>query len=170
MWGGRHPSARLRELGGNIHSVADSHRDLLDEFEALDPDTQRAAARWLARRAFGIADLDQLDGVRPALDALDDGLPLPAPFTNPETVCAVPRPDDTATTTRYEFVRMLAHGDRPPCRWPIDRPSFAVPAIFAATHPDPPQALVDTFHHTKTTFDDRSEEILAGLRERYLSP
>ncbi len=81
LWGGRRPSARLRDLGGNVVGVARSDRELLDAFEALDAGTQRAAARWLARRAFEIAGLDRLDWVRPALDAMDRGAEVVGRFT-----------------------------------------------------------------------------------------
>lgn len=81
-WGGRAPSQRLRTLSGSVLGVVQTDRDLLDSFEALDAVTQRQAARWLARRAFELAELDALDWVRPALEAVDQGEPLPAPFTN----------------------------------------------------------------------------------------
>ncbi|GGQ71432.1 hypothetical protein [Couchioplanes azureus] len=167
QWGGRRPSPRLRELGGNVLAVAQAHRDMLDAFEALDPDTQRAAARWLARRAFEIAELDRVDWARPALDALDQGLPLPEPFTDHESVFPLLYADATDATVSVEW-RVTGFDDNAPHRpeLPIHRPSFAVPAIFAATDPDPLQALVETFSHAEATFHDRSEELLADLRQR----
>jgi hypothetical protein len=163
LWGGRRPSPRLRELGGNVIAVARKHRELLDAFEALDADTQRAAARWLARQAFELAELDRLDWVRPALEALDRGLALPEPFTDTQTVFALVRPSGELRATAT-----LASAERPAPRR-IHRPSFAVPAIFGAVHPDPLQALVDAFSHSVATFNEREDELISGLRERFLS-
>jgi hypothetical protein len=184
MWAGRPPTRRLREVGGNVLGVARSDRDLLDTFAALDADTQRAAARWLARRAFEIAGLDRLDWVTPALDALDRGDPLPAPFTDLAAVFPLVLPSgarlgavavrgdatagrDDANAGRGDAT--AGRGAGGPARR-VHRPSFAVPAIFSAADPDPLRALVDTFSHAAATFDDRRAELVAELRERYLPP
>jgi len=50
----------------------------------------------------------------------------------------------------------------------VHRPSYAVPAIFSAVHPDPLRALVDTFHHAAGAFDDRRAELISELRRRWL--
>ena len=164
-WGGRAPSERLRALGGNVLGVAGTNRDLLDDFEALEPGTQRAAARWLAHRAFERAELDGLPWVGPALDALDRGEPLPAPFTSHAEAAARVR---GAGPHRTQVVAALTDPRRhePPRR--IHRPSFAVPALFSATDADPLRALVDTFSHAAATFDDERETLIAELRARFL--
>jgi hypothetical protein len=46
----------------------------------------------LARRAFEVAELDRLDWVRPALDAMDAGAELPEPFTDAAAVFPLVRP------------------------------------------------------------------------------
>ncbi len=46
----------------------------------LVPNVQQAMAKWAARRACSVAGLTDLDWVAPALDALEHGQPLPAPF------------------------------------------------------------------------------------------
>jgi hypothetical protein len=112
-------------------------------------DTRRAAARWLARRAFEMAGIDRLDWVRPALAALDRGEPLPAPFTSPAAVFPLLPPGDAGGTE------------------PIHRPSFAVPAIFSAGLPDSRQALAETLRHAEATYHDRREELRRELLERY---
>lgn len=166
LWSGRRPSPRLRDLGGKVISVARSDRDLLEAFEALDAGTQRAAARWLARRAFEIADLDRLDWVRPALAALDAGTPLPPPFTDMAAVFPLVRPAGRLTAQ----IRVVNRADRSPQpKTRVHRPSFAVPAIFSATDPDPLRALVDTFSHAAATFDDRRADLVAELRRRWLA-
>jgi hypothetical protein len=165
LWGGRRPSPRLRELGGNVIEVARSHPDLLDAFEALDAAAQRAAARWLARRAFEIAGLDRLDWVRPALDAMDAGAALPEPFTELAAVFPLVRPAGRTTRVAVLINRADA-APRPKTR--VHRPSFALPAIFSAVHPDPLRALVDTFSHAAATFDDRRDTLVSELRRRWI--
>lgn len=164
-WGGRRPSQRLRELGGRAIALARSDRALLDAFEALDPQTQRATARWLARRAFEIAGLDGLDWVSPALNAMDAGAALPEPFTEPAAVFPLVRPGGGRVWAKVEVGRR-SDAARPARR--IHRPSFAVPAIFSAVHPDPLRALVDTFSHTAATFDDQRDALVTELRQRWL--
>jgi hypothetical protein len=166
LWAGRRPSPRLRELGGSVLDLARSDRDLLEAFEALDADTQRVAARWLARRAFEIAKLDRLDWVRPALAALDAGVPLPEPFTDPAAVFALVRPTGRRAL-QIDLVKLAAAPRQPKTR--VHRPSFAVPAIFSATDPDPLRALVDTFSHAAATFDDQRDELVSQLRRRWLA-
>ena len=167
MWRGRRLSPRLRQLGGNVISVARSDRGLLDAFEALDPQTQRAAARWLARRAFEIAELDRLDWVRPALDAMDAGAALPEPFSEPAAVFPLVRPAGPATIRASILANRIDAATQPKAVR-VHRPSFAVPAIFSAVHPDPLRALVDAFSHAAATFDDRREDLVAELRRRWL--
>ena len=162
-WGGRAPSQRLRTLGGNVLGVAGTDRDLLDSFEALDAVTQRRVARWLARRAFELAELDTLDWVRPALEAMDHGEPLPAPFTNHAEAQALLLDGPTST----QAVVRLGNQERERARR-IHRPSFAVPALFSAVAEDPLQALVDTFSHAAATFDDDRNELIDELRARFL--
>jgi hypothetical protein len=158
-WGGRSPSPRLRELGGYVFALAESHRDLLDTFEAWDPDTQRTAARWLARRAFEIAGLDRVDWARAALDAMDRGAALP--FADEEAAFSMVHNQPSSTFT-------AAWVDAAQQRSPVHRPSFAIPAIFSAVHPDPLQALVDTFTHAEATFDDQRDTLLADFRQRFV--
>jgi hypothetical protein len=50
-WGGTLPSERLRKLSWTAIEVAELDRQLVDAIERVDDDTQRAIARWAARRA-----------------------------------------------------------------------------------------------------------------------
>lgn len=162
-WGGQAPSARLRKLSGNIEWVARNHRDLLHSFESLDATTQRSAARWLARRAVERADIASLDWVTPALQALDQGAPLPPPFTDLDHVHR--RVIDGPVVATIGWDEHPTHRNRP-----IHRPSFAVPALFSATDNDPLQALIDAFSHAAATFDEEHEALIAELRARFLDP
>lgn len=127
-WNGVQPTLRLRELDGNVLGVARSHRDLLDAFEALDHGTQRLAARWLARRAFEVTGVDRLDWVRPGLDALDQGAPFPAPFTEPAAIFPLVRPGTAAQAGRdawpmWRDGREITHRHQPdlPILWLMAR-------------------------------------------------
>jgi hypothetical protein len=137
-----------------IVSAAD--QAVLDALARLDPPTQRAAARWLARRAFEIAELAELDWVRPALAAMDRGDPLPEPFTSLSAVYPRVLPDG------QQSPRGAKPGE------PRHRPSFALPTIFRAVNEDPAEAVARTYRGALSTFHDRREELVTELRERYL--
>ncbi|WP_203708496.1 MFS transporter, partial [Asanoa iriomotensis] len=149
-WGGRPPSARLRELTGNVKNVARAHRDLLDQLAALPPATQREIANWLARKAFAHAGMTDDPKAAAALDALDNGAPLPPPFTDMQSAFAYLHPKPSSLT-----IAIVATHKEPHRQYPIHRPSFAVPALFGATESDPLQAVVEAFTHAEATFDDR---------------
>lgn len=169
QWGGRSPSDRLRGLGGNVIGVARSDRDLLDEFAALDGNSQRRAANWLARRACERAGIDDLDWVRPALSALDRGEPLPAPFDDLTNAFRRLRPEDGSRVGVFvRVVRTPPEGSVPPAQRSIHRPSFALPAVVSAAPANPLQALVDTFSHAAATFHDERADLVAELRDRFL--
>ncbi|MEV7626046.1 hypothetical protein [Actinoplanes sp. NPDC089786] len=163
-WGGRAPTPRLRELTGNARNMARSHRDLLDELAAQPPSAQREIATWLARQAFEIADLTGDPAAAAALTALESGDPLPPPFDTPEAAY-----DHIHPRATRNFVGYVSFGKPTGPRPPIHRPSFAVPALFGAAESDPLQAIVEAFHHTEATFDDRKAELVPALRSRWLT-
>ena len=168
MWGDPPPSPRLSGLRGNVLGVARTDRALLDAFEQLAPATQRAAARWLLRRAFEIAALDTEQWAAAGLDALDRDQPLPPPFGSPAEAFARLNLGRAAvlvaTATVGRARRSPPHAPRK-----IHRPSFALPAIFAAREDDPLQALVDAFSHAAAAFDDRRNELIADLTTTWLT-
>ncbi|MDQ0710976.1 hypothetical protein QFZ55_000428 [Streptomyces luteogriseus] len=79
-WGGRLPSDGLRTVGGNVSGLRDFDPALLHALDAAGPVTQRAVARFAARRACEAAGLTALDWVAHALTALAEDRPLPPPF------------------------------------------------------------------------------------------
>jgi hypothetical protein len=115
---------------------------LQEDFHSWAPATQREAARWLARRSLEKAALAQF---LPALDALDRGEPLPAPFTSQEDV-----------------FRLLPPGDS-------YRQGHAVAAVFSAADPDASEGLTMAFHHAESTFDDDRDALISELRQRYFA-
>ncbi|MFE1943379.1 hypothetical protein [Streptomyces massasporeus] len=80
QWGGRLPSDALRTVGGNVSGLRDFDPALLHAIDAAGPATQRAVARFAARRACEAAGLTALDWVAHALTALAEDRPLPPPF------------------------------------------------------------------------------------------
>lgn len=80
QWGGRLPSDALRTVGGNVSGLRDFDPALLHALDAAGPVTQRAVARFAARRACEAAGLTALDWVAHALTALAEDRPLPPPF------------------------------------------------------------------------------------------
>jgi hypothetical protein len=79
-WGGRSPSATLRELRGNVSGLLEFDPALLHDLDAAGPAIQRAVARCAAHRACEAAGLTALGWVADALTALDEDRPLPPPF------------------------------------------------------------------------------------------
>ncbi len=166
QWGGRPPSPRLRQLAGNVQNLARAHRDLLDTLAALPPATQRKVANWLARQAFEAAGMTSDPLAAAALDALDNGAALPAPFTDEQSASAYVHPAPSHPAGSFAVVSDHEGPRRP---YPIHRPSFAVPALFGATQSDPLQAVVEAFTHAEATFDDRKDELETALRSRFLA-
>ncbi|KPI22089.1 hypothetical protein OV450_7506 [Actinobacteria bacterium OV450] len=81
QWGGRLPSERLRGVrGSNVLGLLAFDSDLVHALDAVDPEVQRSVACLSARRACEAAGLTEVGWVAPALTALTQGHPLPAPF------------------------------------------------------------------------------------------
>ncbi|MFJ8595307.1 hypothetical protein [Streptomyces sp. NPDC093598] len=79
-WGGRMPSAALRDVRGDVSGLRDFDPAFLHALDAAGPAVQRAVARFAAHRACEAAGFTALDWVADALTALDEGRPLPPPF------------------------------------------------------------------------------------------
>ncbi|MFD5480952.1 hypothetical protein [Streptomyces hawaiiensis] len=122
-WGGRLPSASLRDVRGNVSGLREFDPGLLHALDAAGPATQRAVALFAARRACEVAGLTTLDWVTDALTALAEGRPLPPPFDDDtlmwQTLATDPRlPDRT--------VGRAVPPERPPFR-----PSSSAPGTVA---------------------------------------
>jgi hypothetical protein len=148
-WGGSLPSDRIRDTKGNARAVAALDVGLAEAIAAASPLTQRSIARWAARRAYEVAGIAQLEWVAPALQALDNGRPLPPLFDNHEQAWQmlfndprVPRTTVEAIDDRIsvlETQRML-------------QPAMAFPALFEATEPDPLEAALRALYAAAVTF------------------
>lgn len=160
-WAGRPPSDRLRQVGGNVHSLAQRDRDLLDELDRADPSVQRAIANWAARRACDIAGLVSTDWVAAGLDALDRGEPLAPPFDH--LADAFTRLDDGSSGRATQRLAVVSRGG-PRARGPIDARYAALPAIPAAAHDDPLRAAIDALAAAATAFGDDVQLLFDEMR------
>lgn len=169
QWGGRMPSEPMLALGGRAMHLAVRDRALFDGLETLDDHSARMLARWLARRAFEMAGIADLDWAASALDALDAGQPLPIDMEEAfERVSPVTGESRLEVYAGFGYVRPDPH---PLDRYEhIHRPSFAVPALFSAAGPDSLAALIETYDHAIATFHrDRGilrDEVMAKLSSR----
>ncbi|AKZ59682.1 hypothetical protein SAM23877_6637 [Streptomyces ambofaciens ATCC 23877] len=158
-WGGRLPSRRLREAGGDARGLASLDRELVDAVDTVCPATQRDLARWAARRALSVAGLDGIDWIESALAALDRGEPLPDPFDDP----------------RHAWDRFFADdrvfgpaADAPDgCRGDLLRQAMAMPALLAAAGPDPLSAALDALFAAAVTHGTDCPALFAQVRRRF---
>lgn len=160
-WGGVRPSNRLRTLQANVIGLAELDRPLLDALTEADPDSQRAIARWAARRACDAAGLSSLDWVAPALTAIERGEELPAPFDDQAQVW------ERLFGKSAEFQAVVATTIEIPPR--IDPQAAAVPSLFAAVEADPLKSAVDALYAAVVTFGHEYPRLLGELRGAFPS-
>ncbi|MFI9047366.1 hypothetical protein [Streptomyces sp. NPDC053427] len=158
-WQGRLPSDRLRRIDGNARGMLQLDRLLVDEVDGAGPDTQRAIARWSARRAYTVAGLADIDWIAPALDALDAGRPLPPPFDEWDDVWRRlvndPQVPDTVVTSMNGVHRT------------ISQQAAAIPAIFDAKEDDPLQAGLDALYAAAVTVGRRYPALFDEVRRAF---
>ncbi|WIM93289.1 DUF6461 domain-containing protein [Actinoplanes oblitus] len=161
-------STSRHSAGPGLGSTA-AYGVMAKEFASWDAEKQRAAARWLARRAFEAAGLDKLDWARPALEALDRGDPLPFPDRHAvfRLISAAALVTATTGLPLDQVGDRLTETQRAELRERIDRAPMAVITIFNTVHPDPAKALTDTFTTALETFDGRDEDLTTELRTRF---
>ncbi|MFJ8193895.1 hypothetical protein ACIQ8D_29680 [Streptomyces sp. NPDC096094] len=158
-WGGRLPSPRVREVGGDARGLVPLDRELLDAVDAVCPATQRSLARWAAHRAFTAAGLDDVDWITPALAALDRGEPLPAPFDDPRRAWERFFTDDRITRTPSD-ASDGCHGN------PL-RQAMAMPALRAAAEPDPLRAALGALFAAAVTHGIDYPALFAEARREF---
>ncbi|MBT2385537.1 hypothetical protein J7E86_18545 [Streptomyces sp. ISL-11] len=69
--GGRLPSDRLRNVGGNVAGMVELDAALVHAINEAGPDAQRAMARWAAHRSCDMAGLSNVDWIARGLTELD---------------------------------------------------------------------------------------------------
>ncbi|MFJ9855644.1 hypothetical protein [Streptomyces sp. NPDC101150] len=158
-WQGRLPSDRLRHVGGNIRGMVQLDRLLVDEVDGAGPQTQRAIARWTARRAYTVAGLAEIDWIAPALDALDAGYSLPPPFDDWDDVWRRlvndPQVPDTVVISMDGTHRT------------VSQQAAAMPAIFDAKEDDPLQGALDALYAAAVTFGRRYPALFDEVRRTF---
>jgi hypothetical protein len=156
-WAGRPPTERLRGLNANGIGLARLDRPLLDALADAPEPAQRDLARWAARRACAIAGLDTIDWIAAALDALDRGGPLPAPFEDPQLMWQRLWADRRVPRTTVT----LPDGT-PNC----SQQAIALPAVTAAGHGDALAAAVDTVYFAALAAGGRYLDVLGTAAGR----
>lgn len=159
-WGGRLPSDRVRAVTGNSGAMARLDLGLAEAIAAASPDTQRSIARWVARRAYEVAGIADLDWVAPALRALDQGQQLPPPFGDWKQVVQMFFSDPRVPRTTV----VSLDGRHPN----VLRAAMAVPALFDAAGPDPLDAAPQALYAAAVTFGrDDYPALLEEVRRTY---
>ena len=143
-WGGRLPSDRVRAAAGNAQAMARLDVGLAEAIAAASPDIQRSIARWVARRAYEVAGIADLDWVAPALLALDQGQQLPPPFDDRQQAWQMFRIDPRVPRTT-----VISPDSRIPN---LMRAAMAVPALFDAANPDPLDAALQALYAAAVAF------------------
>jgi hypothetical protein len=156
FWGGPLPDERIRRANG-AQALAQLDRKLLDRIADLDPATQRAVAIWLARRAWAVAGLTDLDWVKPALVALERGESLP--FADVRETFRLLRTDPHVRfTTVTSYDGQLEN---------VSQQHMAVPTLWSAVADDPLRAALESVWHAITTFGIDYRRLLSELREAF---
>jgi hypothetical protein len=156
FWSGPLPDERVRRANG-AQALAQLDRKLLDRIADLDPATQRAVAIWLARRAWAVAGLTDLDWAKPALAALERGESLP--FADLRETFRLLRADPHVRfTTVTSYDGQLEN---------VSRQHMAVPALWSAAADDPLRAALESVWHAITTFGIDYRLLLSELREAF---
>lgn len=161
-WGGRLPSQALRDVGGNVAGLRALDCDLLHAVDAAGPAAQRSIARWAAHRAYAEAGLNNVDWIAPALEAMDLGHELPAPFSE----------------LRHSWDRFF---DDPAIPWTfvdsIDgsrggflKQAMAVPALLDAMEPVPLRAALDALYAAAATYGSDHPRLFDEVRRRFSLP
>ncbi|MFR9723359.1 hypothetical protein ACL02R_08300 [Streptomyces sp. MS19] len=162
MWRGRLPGERLRRIPGRVASdLARLDRKLVEAIDAAGPVTQRALARWAARRAYAVAGLAEADWIAPALAALDRGETLPAPFGSRHRVWE--RVLDDGRIRRTTVTAWDGSGAD------VVQQQVAIPALRHATAPDPLHAAMHALFTTVATYGEDYPALFTEVRRAFPS-
>ncbi|MFC0542197.1 hypothetical protein [Kutzneria chonburiensis] len=160
VWGGRLPDGPLRQMDGNARALATLDRRLADALAETGADTQRAVAHWAARRVYVEAQLADVEWIAPALAALDQGEPLPAPFDDRWRVSDLVLSDDRVPHT--VVTSLDGSSDN------FHQQSVALPAVFAAGNSDPLRAALEALFSAAHGFGrDRLPVLFAEARQAF---
>ncbi|MGW4766439.1 hypothetical protein ACWEO2_00170 [Nocardia sp. NPDC004278] len=170
-WGGD-PIPELREYF-SAPELAGFDRPLVEAIAAMDEPTLRRLAHRCAVKACELATIAERSWVAPALAALREGRPLPAPFDDMQT--AFDRLHDEEFGAVEDESRQLVATIGQPVRsesnpfdiGPVHRPSFALGAIEHATDPDPLAAAIATLYSAAITFGADARVLFAEIGDEF---
>ena len=156
LWEGELPSPRLFEV--QAWALGNADRALAEAIASADPEVQRTVARWAARRACENAGLTVLPQVVAALDAVDRGGALPAPFDREGGEWALIG-DDPRVSDHLVVVDGMANCSG----W-----HFTLPVIRQAVDDDALRAATETLWTAAfTAGDDERAGVLAAAAARF---
>ncbi|MDJ1137009.1 hypothetical protein [Streptomyces iconiensis] len=157
-WGGRLPSERLRNAGGNVAGMVRFDAALVHAIDELGPDVQRAVARWAAHRACDVAGLGGVDWIARGLAELDRGEPFSPPLDDErrkwDLLFSDPQVPDTVITT-------------PDGTPNASQQAMALPAVTEAAAVDPLQAALDALFAAATAHGSGWRGFLAQVRSAF---
>ncbi|MEU8899189.1 hypothetical protein AB0C65_25250 [Nocardia sp. NPDC048505] len=157
-WGGRPPSNLRYAI--SAFGIGGLDRELVDELDALPPDTQQALARWCVRRAFEKAGVDRVPDFAEALDALDDNREPPADFGNGSLL-------RNRVDTDPAIALTLADGLPGSPQHVVQH--MALSAYTGSTDPDPVTAMFSTLSATAATYGMAYQKLFDRIREEFLA-
>jgi hypothetical protein len=160
-----------------LRDFDDCAPDVAAAIVAMDPQTQRRLAQWAAIRAFEFAGLADCAWVTPALAALRNGEPLPAPFDDPQSASSRLAAENLPPQGKGGPYRSSAApgGEKSPTgkmfdHGPIHRPYYAMPALFSAADPRPIVAAFQALSHACATYAEHVGTLLGATRTEFGIP
>ena len=159
-WGGTLPSEPLRALGWAAIPVALLDRAAAEAIARADAGSQRAIARWAARRAYEEAQLAEHGWIAAALGAMDRGEELPESFDN--TSKAFDRAWGDQSVAKTLITTLDGRYDN------FSQQAMAIPAIFEACADDTLAAAIGAVRVAVDTFGfGREQEFFTELRQPF---
>lgn len=155
-WDGNPPGRLLQAGGPAALRLALTDRELAEQLASFDPGRLRQVAHWAASAACARARDAALDWA-PALEALAQGRPLPAPFDDPASAWE----GLYGSGERLTLAVVVGDGTST-----FSHPAHAALAtLLAAANPDPAVAAFDSLEQLGGTVD--SDSLFAALRPRF---
>ncbi|WP_067474723.1 hypothetical protein [Actinomadura hibisca] len=162
-WGGRSPTEALR-AAPSAQSLIRYDADLVRALDAAGPGVQRGVAVFAARSAATAAGIADLDWVAPALAALAQGRPLPAPFDDRDRMSqALGSDPNVPDRTVGEAVPPKSERPSGPLRY--SQPHMALPAVPHAAQPDALEAALSAVWDAVHAFGEDYPAFLREVRE-----
>ncbi|OZF39872.1 transposase [Rhodococcus sp. 14-2483-1-1] len=157
-WGGRPPTDKLRHTA-YAKQFAAHDRMLVDALARTRAPKLRKIAAWAARRAYTIAGVADIEWIRDGLDALDNGTPLPPPFTDRHSTAVI---DAFNADERIQLWTTSESGDTAPTA-----ALAAVNALTDASWTDPLPALFNVLWTLLKTQGSDYGGLIADLRHAF---